>query len=103
MVTFGSSGGVGLVDTRESNLVTSRQWKLFSKGSPKTVSVHPVDKHLMLVPNNKAECSIFDIRSVPATSSSDFWGKKSVQIQNIFNLFRQSFFTKSSSNPQQFF
>ena len=61
-MTFGSSGDVGLVDVRESNVATSRRWKLFSKGSPKTVSAHPIDKHLMLVPNNKAECCIFDIR-----------------------------------------
>ena len=65
MITFGSSGEIGLVDVRESNLLTSRKWKVMAKGSAKTVSVHPVDEHLVLGANNKAECNIFDIRSVP--------------------------------------
>jgi hypothetical protein len=62
MVTLGSTGLVGLVDVRESNLKRSRDFRVLAKGSAKTISVHPVEKHLMLVPSNRTDCDIFDIR-----------------------------------------
>jgi hypothetical protein len=62
LVTLGSTSLVGLVDTRESNLRRTRDFKLFERGSAKTVSVHPIKRHLILCPNNRGECPIFDIR-----------------------------------------
>ena len=73
LVAFNESKSVGLVDIRKSNVSTSHLWKVFDNGDPKTVSVHPVDTHLMLVPSNAGECKIFDIRSrvqIPAPVSS---------------------------------
>ena len=62
LVTLGNTGMIGLVDSRESNLKRSRDFEVFDKGNVKTVSVHPNKKHLVLCPNNRGACGIFDIR-----------------------------------------
>ena len=61
-MTLGSTGLIGLVDTRESNLKRSKDLEVFEKGNAKTISVHPIKKHLVLCPNNRGACGIFDIR-----------------------------------------
>ena len=61
-MTLGSTGLIGLVDTRESNLKRSKDFEVFEKGNAKTISVHPIKKHLVLCPNNRGACGIFDIR-----------------------------------------
>ena len=63
LVTLGSSGNIGVVDIRESNMSMSRMLPVFPRISPKTVDIHPLKRDLFLAPNNKAECAIFDIRS----------------------------------------
>ena len=64
LVTMGTTGRVGVVDTRVPD--TSRPshvMQVFERSSPKTVSSHPVKRDLFVCPNNKAECKLFDIRA----------------------------------------
>lgn len=62
LVSLGSTGLVGLVDTRESNLKRSHDFKVYERVATKMVSVHPLEKHLFMTPTNKGDCSIFDMR-----------------------------------------
>lgn len=63
LFSMGSTGKVGVVDRRVSNLKTTKEFKLFAKSSPKTVDIHPVKREMFLCPNNKAECFTYDMRS----------------------------------------
>ena len=66
LVSMGTSGQVGLVDQRVSNVKPSKIMQVFERSSPKTVSVHPTNKNWFVCPNNKAECKLFDIRNATA-------------------------------------
>jgi len=62
LITRGSCGMVGLVDSRVSNVKMAQDYQVFHRTSPKTVDLHPVQQNYFLCPNNKAGCSIFDMR-----------------------------------------
>jgi len=70
LVTMGTTGKVGLVDTRKSAHKPAQTMQVYQKSSPKTVSIHPLKRDLFVCPNNKAECNMYDIRASGSKSSA---------------------------------
>lgn len=63
LISLGRTGIVGLVDTRESNRKRSKDFQVYERVSARMASLHPTKRHLLMAPNTKGECCIFDIRS----------------------------------------
>ena len=72
LVTMGSCGVIGLVDTREHDkMKCSRSFQAFAKGA-KTVDIHPLKRDLFMSHSNSngGTCAIFDMRSGGGSSKS---------------------------------
>ena len=72
LVTMGSSGVVGLVDTREQDKMRcSKSFQAFAKGA-KTVDIHPLKRDLFMSHSNSngGTCAIFDMRTGGGSSKS---------------------------------
>ncbi len=64
LVGLGSSGQVGLLDDRESNVKFSRVMQVYApRTAVKTVDVHPVNRDVFLCCSSKGSCDAFDVRS----------------------------------------
>ena len=64
LVALGSSGMVGLVDQRESNLKFSRTLPIYGRPTAlKTVDVHPLKRDVFVCSSSKGGCHAFDLRS----------------------------------------
>ncbi len=75
LVALGSSGGVGVLDTREGNGAFARVLQTYSfRTSVKTVDVHPFKKEVLLCSNSKGGCHTFDLRAKKIEPLSEFLG-----------------------------
>ena len=72
LVTMGSSGVIGLVDTREKDkMKCSKSFQAFAKGA-KTVDIHPLKRDLFMSHSNSngGTCAIFDMRTGGGSAKS---------------------------------
>jgi len=67
LITLGNHGSVVKVDTRVGVLPVAT-YHLLDKSHAKSISCHPLQPHLLLTGTNKGGCSIFDLRSSPASN-----------------------------------
>lgn len=63
LVTKGKTGMVGVVDTRKGAGATVQDLAVLERISPKCVDLHPLQRDIFLVANNRSGCFLFDIRS----------------------------------------
>ena len=67
LITLGNHGSVVKVDKRVGVLPVAT-YPLLDKSHAKSISCHPLQPHLLLTGTNKGGCSIFDLRSSPASN-----------------------------------
>ena len=95
LITLGNHGSVVKVDTRVGVLPVAT-YHLLDKSHAKSISCHPLQSHLLLTGTNKGGCSIFDLRSCPA-SNGLLVPATSLLGATRFEIFERHF--SSISNP----
>jgi len=67
LVSQGKTGTAALIDRRVTWEKPVNHYRLFDRIHAKSLSIHPLQSHLLISGNNKGGCYLFDLRNSPTT------------------------------------